>query len=114
MGCEACRQKEHEANFPFENNDLEKNLEEKDIFITTLEKLRLSGDVYDIDKWFDNITGIELSYKKLINELFEVYNLEIDYSKRKFFKKITLNKIRNKVSVIKNIIDTYNNNVNYK
>ena len=78
-------------------------------FISTLEKLRLSGEVYDIDKWFDNITGKELSYKELIEELFEVYNLEIEYSKKKLFKNITLNKIKNKI-----IIDTYNNNVNYK
>ena len=83
-------------------------------FISTLEKLRLSGEVYDIDKWFDNITGKELSYKQLIEELFEVYNLEIEYSKKKLFKNITLNKIKNKISIIKRIIDTYNNNVNYK
>ena len=83
-------------------------------FISTLEKLRLSGEVYDIDKWFDNITGKELSYKELIEELFEVYNLEIEYSKKKLFKNITLNKIKNKISIIKRIIDTYNNNVNYK
>ena len=83
-------------------------------FISTLEKLRLSGEVYDIDKWFDNITGKELSYKELIEELFEVYNLEIEYSKKKLFKNITLNKIKNKISINKRIIDTYNNNVNYK
>ena len=106
--------KSYESNSYFLQSYICKEILNNRTFITTLEKLRLSGDVYDIDKWFDNITGIELSYKKLINELFEVYNLEIDYSKRKFFKKITLNKIRNKVSVIKNIIDTYNNNVNYK
>lgn len=50
MGCEACRQKEPEANFPFENNDLEKNPEEKDIFITTLENnLQTFGQYYPSD-----------------------------------------------------------------
>lgn len=83
-------------------------------FIRTLEKLRLTGDIYDIDNWFDNITGIKESYKELIKLLLEIYDLEIEYSTRKYFKKLTLNKIKDHSNRIMNIINNFDNNVNFK
>ena len=83
-------------------------------FISTLENLRINGEVYDINKWFDDITGKEGSYKELINNLFEVYNLEIEYSKKTIFKRRTLNKIRETSKSIMRIIDKFNNNVNFR
>ena len=83
-------------------------------FINTLETLRLNGEVYDISKWFDDITGKQGEYKELINLLNEVYDLEIEYSNRKYFKIFTLNKIKDASNKIMRIVDTFNNNVNFR
>ena len=83
-------------------------------FIRTLEKLRLTGDIYDINKWFDDIVGKDGSYKELISLLHKVYNLEIEYSNKKYFKKITLNKIKSTSQEILTIIEKFDNNVNFK
>ena len=83
-------------------------------FIRTLEKLRLTGDIYDINKWFDDIVGRDGSYKELISLLHKVYNLEIEYSNKKYFKKITLNKIKSTSQEILTIIEKFDNNVNFK
>jgi hypothetical protein len=83
-------------------------------FINTLENLRLTGDIYDIDKWFDNITGVSNSYKELIILLNKVHDLELEYTKRKYFKSLVLNKIKDTVNKIMRIVETFNNNVNYR
>ena len=83
-------------------------------FISTLENLRLNGEIYDIEKWFDDIIGIEKSYKKLISLLQEIYNLEIKYSKRKIFKSFILSDIKDTSKEILRIIEKFNNNVNFK
>lgn len=82
-------------------------------FINTLETLRINGEVYDINHWFDNITGEEGSYKELIKSLNEIYNLEIEYVNRKIFKSITLGKIRDTSKKITRLINQFNNNVNF-
>jgi len=82
-------------------------------FISTLENLRITGEV-DISDWFDNIVGVDGSYKEFINSLIEVYDLEIEYSKRKFFKKRILNKIKDTSKSIMRMIDKFNNSVNFK
>ena len=91
-----------------------KQILENRTFINTLANLRLNGDVYDIDKWFDDIVGHEGSYKELIKLLNEIYELEIEYSKKKLFKSITLGKIRDTSRKIMRIVETFNNNVNYR
>ena len=91
-----------------------KKILENKTFIRTLERLRINGEVYDINKWFDDITGEKNSYRKLIDLLNEIYNLEIEYSNKKHFKGFTLNKIRNKSDEILNIVNKFNNNVNYR
>ena len=65
-------------------------------------------------KWFDDITGKQGEYKELINLLNEVYDLEIEYSNRKYFKIFTLNKIKDASNKIMRIVDTFNNNVNFR
>ena len=83
-------------------------------FINTLGNLRINGEIYDIPDWFDNITGEKGSYKRLIDLLNEIYNLEIEYSKKKFFKRITVLKIRSTSQKIMNIVNTFDNNVTYR
>lgn len=83
-------------------------------FINTLSNLRINGEIYDIPAWFDNITGEEGSYRNLINLLNEIYELEAEYSKKKFFKKITILKIRTTSQKIMNIVKTFDNNIVYK
>jgi hypothetical protein len=91
-----------------------KKILENRTFINTLENLRLTGDIYDIDKWFDNITGVSNSYKELIILLNKVHDLELEYTKRKYFKSLVLNKIKDTVNKIMRIVETFNNNVNYR
>ena len=83
-------------------------------FISTLENLRINGEIYDIDRWFDDIMGKKGKYRELIDLLYEVYNLEIEYSKRKYFKKMVLSKIRDNYRSIMRIIETFNNNVIFR
>ncbi len=83
-------------------------------FISTLEKLRLSGEVYDVEKWFDDITGEKDSYKNL-NELLEkTFNLEVKYSEQKFFKSFTLGKIKDTSNKILRIVSKFNDSVNFR
>ena len=91
-----------------------KRILENRTFINTLEKLRICGEVYEIDRWFDDIIGKKDSYNELIRLLNEVYDLEIEYSKRKIFKSITLGKIKDTSRNIMRIVDTFNNNVNLR
>lgn len=83
-------------------------------FINTLANLRITGEVYDINKWFDNITGEEGSYNELITLLSKIYSLEIEYTNRKILKGITLNKIRSISKKIMRIVNTFDKNVNYR
>ena len=83
-------------------------------FINTLESLRITGDIYDINDWFDDIIGEKGKYQKLIELLNKVYNLEKEYAERKWFKTITLNKIKQVSKEIMYIIEKFNNNVNFK
>ena len=83
-------------------------------FYNTLCNLRLNGEVYNIDKWFDDITGREGSYKELITLLEDIYNLELEYVNKKLFKGIIMNKIRDKSRLIMNIIKTFDSNVNFR
>ena len=83
-------------------------------FISTLENLRINGEVNEIDKWFDDIIGVKDSYNNFIKELNEIFELEKEYSKKKIFKSFTLNKIKDKTKNIMRIINKFNNSVNYK
>lgn len=91
-----------------------KQILENRTFISTLENLRLTGNVYDIDRWFDDIVGKKGSYKEFITLLNDIYDLEIEYSNKKYFKSFTLNKIRDLTKQINNIIETFNDNVTFR
>ena len=83
-------------------------------FINTLASLRFNGDVYNITKWFDDITGIDGSYKELTKLLNDIYDLEIEYSNRKIFKNIILNKIKSLSDRAMEIVKTFDKNVNVR
>ena len=83
-------------------------------FISTLENLRLNGEIEEIENWFDNIIGKDNSYKTCIKELNEIHELEIEYSKKKIFKVFTLNKIKDKSNSIMRMVNKFNNSVNFK
>ena len=83
-------------------------------FISTLENLRLNGEIEEIENWFDNIIGKDNSYKTFIKELNEIHELEIEYSKKKIFKVFTLNKIKDKSNSIMRMVNKFNSSVNFK
>lgn len=105
---------EYNSNSYYLESSICKEILNNKTFIKTLENLRLTGEIYDINTWFDNIVGKKDSYKELNDSLNEIYNLEIEYTKKKFFKKMTLNKIKAKAKQIIHIVETFNNNVNYR
>jgi len=83
-------------------------------FINTLANLRLNGEVYNINKWFDDITGEDNSYKELIRLLEEIYELELKYVNKKILRGLILNKIRDTSKRIMRIIDKFDRNVNFR
>ena len=76
--------------------------------------MRINGEVYDISTWFDNIVGVKGKYKELNNLLNEIHDLEISLVNKKYFKKFTINKIREKSRDVMRIVEDFNNNVNFK
>lgn len=95
-------------------NTLMRDILNNKTFISTLNNLRITGDVLDISDWFNHITGDNDSYQKLIQYLKEIMNLEEKYSTQKFFKNRTIEKIKDYIRKIMHIIDTFNQNCNYK
>ena len=83
-------------------------------FIYTLENLRIEGNIEDIEKWFNDITGIKDSYNSLINNLNKIIELENKLINIKHFKSFTINKIKNLIDKVNNIINTFNKNCNYR
>ncbi len=79
-------------------------------FTSTLNSLRIKGSIIDIEPWFNNITNIDNSYNLLNNSLIEIIELNNKLETQKLFKNITINKIKDKIDIIKNIIDTFNKN----
>lgn len=91
-----------------------KELMKNKTFIPTIENLRLNGNVDDIESWFDNITGVNNSYKKLVALLDEILREDANLSKVKFFKKYRINKILGKSREVLNIISIFEKNCIYK
>jgi len=89
------------------------NLLKNKTFYSTLEGLRLKGDVEEIDFWFDNILGKQGGYSNLINLLYQIYRMEEKYSKV-LFKKRLINKVKNNINLITKIIEEFNHNCIYK
>ena len=87
---------------------------ENKTFIRTLEDLRFKGHVEEIDYWFDSITGENNSFKKLSDNLSLALSLELSLTKKKIFKGKLINKIRSLNQESLQIVDTFNNNCNYR
>lgn len=83
-------------------------------FIYTLENLRMEGNIDDIEKWFNDITGIKNSYNDLIVYLNRIIELEYKVSEIKHFKSFTINKIKSLIDKVNYIIDTFNKNCNFR
>lgn len=104
----------YNSNSYYLQNRICKEIVENRTFFSTLEKLRLTGDIFDIENWFDYIIGEKKQYQKFINLLNDIFNLEKEYYEKRFFKKRILNKIRDKSEEIKRIIHKFNKNVNFR
>jgi len=83
-------------------------------FISTIENLRLNGNVDDIAGWFDNITGKEDSYNKLTILLEKILQEEEHLAKVKWFKNYKISKIKEKMRQVLDIIQEYENNCIFK
>ena len=93
---------------------LSKELLRNRTFEKTLNSLRLSDNIINIEKWFDDITGKNNSYKILCQKLTNIHNLEIKYNKTKYFKQRILNNIKSNFTDISIIIEKFNDNCIYK
>lgn len=82
-------------------------------FIRTLENLRLSGEIYNVSSWFDDIYGKKGTYKEMTNLLIQIINLERELSTKKIFKNQIIYKIRNYSKRVMNIINKFNDNSNF-
>ena len=100
-------------SYYLENILFQKILENK-TFLYTLNNLRLSGDIEDIESWFNNITNIPNSYQKLNQYLQNIMSLEQKLSTTKYFKSRIINKIKDNMTKILEIIQIFNQNCNYK
>lgn len=105
---------EYTSNAYYLQSFICKELMKNKTFIPTIENLRLNGNVDDISGWFDNITGNEGSYNKLTHLLEEILVDEANLAKAKFFKKYKINKIREKMRQVMEIIKEYENNCIFK
>ncbi len=76
-------------------------------FTPTISNLRFKGFIEDIPKLFDDVIGIENSYKKLNRLLTEIHDLIIKYSNRVIFTSRLLNKIKNKSIEVIDLIEDY-------
>lgn len=91
-----------------------KELMNNNTLISVLSNMRFQGVIDEIPFFFDNVTGIEDSYNKLIKILNESVKLEEEYAKIKFFKKRKLKNVLKLYMQAKDIIDTFNTNYHFK
>ena len=81
--------------------------------MSVLSNMRFVGTVDDIPYYFDNITGENGSYNRLIKILNDSVRLEEDFSKVKFFKKRKIKEALRLYKQAKEIIDIFNNNSHF-
>ena len=105
---------EYTSNAYYLQSFICKELMNNKTFIPTIENLRFNGNVDDIAGWFDNVTGNEGSYQKLTLLLEEILEDEKKLIKAKWFKKLKISKIREKMRQVMDIIKEYENNCIYK
>lgn len=91
-----------------------KELMNNNTLISVLSNMRFQGIIDEIPYFFDNVTGIEDSYNKLIKILNDSVRLEEEYFKTKFFKKRKIRNVFKLYAEAKEIIDTFNRNYHFK
>lgn len=91
-----------------------KELLDNRTFMSTLENLRFSGDIDNIEKWFDNIVGKEGAFKELNRLLLLSFDLAKQYSLSIFLKKRIIKKINNCNLKAGVIVNKFNSNCLYK
>lgn len=104
----------YKSNAYFFQSYICKELMNNKTFIPTVENLRYRGNVDDIAGWFDDITGIRESYKKLTSLLDEILKQESELEKVKWFKKRKINKIMSKSREVLDIVSLFEKNCIYK
>ena len=104
----------YKSNAYFLQSYICKELMKNKTFIPTVENLRFKGNIDDIEKWFDDITGTSGSYKKLTVLLDEILKMEAELINVKFFKKFKINNIRAKSREVLDIINTFDKNCIYR
>jgi hypothetical protein len=105
---------EYTSNAYYLQSYICKELMDNKTFIPTIENLRFKGNVDDIESWFDNITGNEGSYRELTLLLDTILEDEEKLAKAKWFKNYKINKIREKMRRVMDIIKDYENNCIFK
>ncbi|MBR4261909.1 MAG: hypothetical protein IKQ35_00910 [Bacilli bacterium] len=105
---------DYSSNAYFLQSYICKELMRNKTFIPTIENLRLNGNTDDIEHWFDDITNIKKSYQKLIALLNEIVSLEEKTGKNSIFKKYYINKIRQKMRDVQEIVNEFENNCIFK
>ena len=90
-----------------------KELMNNHTLISVLSNLRFQGNIEEIPYFFDNVTGEDGSYSKLIKILNESVKLEEEYSKTKFFKNRKIIKLKRLYESAKEIVDTFNRNYHF-
>lgn len=83
-------------------------------FIHTLEKLRLQGEVQDLDHWFDTIVGSSGSFQKFAQLLKSSLELTEELLSKKFFRNHVIHKIRSINEEIFQIVENFNQNCNFR
>lgn len=82
-------------------------------FYSTINNFRLSGNIFEVDLFFNDVVGSNNGYKKLINLLDDLYSLIKKYDNT-IFKSLVLNKIKSKSNSIIDLIRIYDSNCNYR
>lgn len=90
-----------------------KKILENRTFISTMESLRISGEVNDIGGWFDNIVGYNGSYESFISYLEKILTIELELKKAKYFKVFKIKKLKELSKKLMEIVNTFNNNCHY-
>lgn len=93
---------------------ISRQLLENKTFTSTLNNLRFSGNIDNIEEWFDTITGEKGSFINLCQSFNTLNKLEEKYLKRNIFKASIKNQIKITINKIMITINLFNNNCIYK
>lgn len=90
---------------------LTRSLLENKTFYSTLENLRIDGQIEEIENWFNQICGYQTAYQEFINLLWTITEIERNTKKPNWFVK---RKLRNKIDDLNKIVTQFNQNCNFK